>query len=126
MGSGGYGGGGRGGGGSRFNDRGGGYGDRGGFGDRGGGFGGRGGKGGKSNSDLLTLRKPKWDMNQLPKFEKNFYREHPSVQARSCEETEAFRRENSLTVSGRNAPKATQTFEEASFPGRVVGTSTNT
>uniref|UniRef100_A0A673HYC4 Uncharacterized protein n=1 Tax=Sinocyclocheilus rhinocerous TaxID=307959 RepID=A0A673HYC4_9TELE len=25
------------------------------------------------------LRKKKWDMDQLPKFEKNFYSEHPEV-----------------------------------------------
>jgi len=26
------------------------------------------------------LRKKKWDLDQLPKFEKNFYSEHPEVQ----------------------------------------------
>lgn len=114
MGSGGYGGGrggGRGGGGGRYNDRGGGYGDR------GGGYGG--GRGSKSN-DLQTLRKPKWDLNQLPKFEKNFYREHPVVQQRSEEEAEQYRRSHDLTVSGRNVPKATINFEETSFPGRIL------
>ena len=30
-----------------------------------------------------SLRKPRWDMNSLPRFEKNFYREHPAVQSRS-------------------------------------------
>lgn len=108
------GGGGGGGGGGRYNDRGGGYGDRGGS------YGGFGGRGGKSNNDSLTLRKPKWDMNQLPKFEKNFYREHPTVQARSNEEVEAYRKQHDLTVSGRNFPKATQQFDEASFPGEMT------
>ena len=28
------------------------------------------------------LRKPKWDLSTLPKFEKNFYKEHPNVTSR--------------------------------------------
>lgn len=47
--------------------------------------GGRGGGGGGKfgNQAGSTLRKPRWDMDALPRFEKNFYREHPNVQARS-------------------------------------------
>lgn len=30
-----------------------------------------------------NLRKPNWDMSRLTKFEKNFYKEHPSLTARS-------------------------------------------
>lgn len=26
------------------------------------------------------LRKKKWDLSELPKFEKNFYSEHPEIQ----------------------------------------------
>ena len=59
------------------------------YGGRGGGRGGRGGGGGfgggrkeKFSGPGSTLRKPRWDMDSLPKFEKNFYREHPNVQAR--------------------------------------------
>lgn len=29
------------------------------------------------------MRKKKWDLNELPKFEKNFYNEHPDVQRMS-------------------------------------------
>ena len=66
--------GGRGGGGGGFNS------SRGGGGMRGGG----GGRGGKfSNQPGQSLRKPRWDMNALPKFEKHLYREHPNVQRRS-------------------------------------------
>jgi hypothetical protein len=57
-------------------------GGRGGFGGGrgGGGFGGRKEKGSQPGS---TLRKPKWDMDRLQKFEKNFYVEHPRVTNRS-------------------------------------------
>lgn len=105
-----------------------GSGGRGGYGGGGGGyggggsrFGGGGGKfGGKSNSQPgASLRKPRWDIKQLPKFEKNFYREHPNAQARTFEEIEAFRAQHQLSVHGRNVPQATQTFIETSFPGEL-------
>ena len=54
--------------------------DRGGFGGGRGGFGGRKEKGSQPGA---TLRKPKWDMARLSKFEKNFYVEHPKVANRS-------------------------------------------
>jgi len=60
---------------------------------RGGGFGGgssRGGFGGsgfgaqrKNTQPGERLRKPKWDMAKMPRFEKNFYTEHPAVVNRS-------------------------------------------
>lgn len=60
--------------------------DGGGFGSRGGGGGG-GGFGGprrdKQSNVGATLKKPKWDLTRLPKFEKNFYVEHPKVKSRS-------------------------------------------
>lgn len=50
----------------------------------GGGGGGFGGKKDKlNNSPGQHLRKPKWDLDALPKFKKDFYREHPNVQNRS-------------------------------------------
>ena len=64
-------------GGGRGGDRRGGYGGGGG---RGGGGGSRGGGGrDKYDSPGSSLRKPNWDMNALPRFEKNFYREAPQV-----------------------------------------------
>lgn len=60
--------GGRGGGGGRFGM------DRGGM---------RGGKMGKGHQPGENLRKPRWDMSRLQKFEKNFYVEHPGVSSRS-------------------------------------------
>lgn len=62
----------------RRDDRGGYGGGRGGGG--GGGFGGRKDKGSQPGAGL---RKPKWDLSRLSKFEKNFYVEHPKVANRS-------------------------------------------
>ena len=66
------------GGGSRFSDR---------FG------GGGGGRGGKSSGLGDRLHKPRWDMERLTKFEKNFYHEHPQTSTRSdvsIQECEAY------------------------------------
>lgn len=128
SGGGGYGGGGYGGNG--------GYGGGGGFG--GGGFGGRGGSGGgrlmRGAFFILThtvcphcmpsglganLGKIDWDLDKLPKFEKNFYVEHPAVAARSWDEVDEFRKKHEITVVGKNVPKPVTTFEEASFPSYV-------
>jgi len=99
---------------------GGGYGG-GGYGGRGGGGGGRGfGRGkDKLSQPGQLLKKPKWDMNSLPPFEKNFYREHPRVQNRSAQEVEDFRRRKETTTEGRNVPKPVQAFDEASFPDYI-------
>merc|ERR1712179_177325 len=82
------------------------FGRKGGYGDRrGGGGGGRGGgRGGGFKKEYsgpgASLRKPRWDMNSLPRFEKNFYREHPNVQARSNAEVGAFRNSKEIAISG--------------------------
>lgn len=61
-------------------------GGRGGFGGgsfRGGGGGFSGKKDKLNNNPGQYLRKPKWDLDAMPKFKKDFYREHPNVQNRS-------------------------------------------
>lgn len=88
---------------------------------RGGGFrGGRGGGGGrggfKKEGPGSTLRKPRWDTESLPRFEKNFYREHPIVQSRSNAEVDEYRQAKEITVTGRNCPKPCQSFEETNLP----------
>ncbi|PTB81838.1 P-loop containing nucleoside triphosphate hydrolase protein [Trichoderma longibrachiatum ATCC 18648] len=115
----GYGGGGYGGG------RGGGFGGNsygGGYGGGGGGFGGGyGGGGGDRMSHLgAGLQKQDWDLSALPKFEKDFYKEHPDVTARSPTEVEAFRRKHQMTIAGRDVPKPVETFDEAGFPRYVM------
>lgn len=101
--------------------RGGGYG-----GGRGGGYGGgRGGGdfgGGSYGSSNLgaNLQKQEWDLEKLPKFEKNFYKEHPDVTARTDAEIDEFRKENKMTLAGNDIPRPVFTFDEAGFPNYVL------
>ena len=48
-----------------------------------GGFGRGGGRGGKGGSLGEGLRAPRWDLARLPKFDKHFYQESPTVTNRS-------------------------------------------
>ncbi|XP_041364476.1 ATP-dependent RNA helicase dbp2-like isoform X2 [Gigantopelta aegis] len=101
--------------------------DRGGFDRRGGGRGGmRGGSsGGRSLKGIQPgerLRKPRWDMSTLHKFEKNFYVEHPQVAARTPEDVQKFLSERDISVVGRNVPTPIFKFEEANLPDYVLHT----
>jgi len=99
------------------------YGDRRGGGGRGGGRGGRGGGGFKSkeySGPGASLRKPRWDMSSLPRFEKNFYKEGAATQARSAQDVEAYRASKEITVNGRNCPKPVQTFQELQLPDHIA------
>ncbi|XP_030636985.1 putative ATP-dependent RNA helicase DDX17 isoform X2 [Chanos chanos] len=66
------------------------------------------------------LRKKKWDLDELPKFEKNFYREHPEVQRMSQYDIEDFRRKKEITVRGSGCPKPVINFHQAQFPQYVM------
>jgi len=61
---------------------------------------------------------------QLAPFQKNFYTEHPSVQARSDGEIEAFRKKHEMTLAGMSNmaefPKPIRTFAEANFPNYIL------
>ncbi|ANB15506.1 DEAD-box ATP-dependent RNA helicase DBP2 [Sugiyamaella lignohabitans] len=119
---GGYGGGRNGGSGGRGGSGGYGSGYRGGNGG-GRGFGGRdsGYGGGDRMSNLGdNLQKQEFDLDSLPKFEKNFYQENEVVANRSDEEVAAFRKQQNMTVYGTNIPKPVETFEEAGFPPYVL------
>jgi ATP-dependent RNA helicase DDX5/DBP2 len=72
------------------------------------------------NSLGSNLRPPVWDLSTLPKFEKNFYKEHPAVTARDEKTIAEFRAKHNMTVFGNNVPKPVSTFEEASFPPYVL------
>lgn len=63
------------------------------------------------------LGRVQWDVASLPKFEKNFYKEHPNVERLSDQDVADFRAKSSITVQGRDVPKPIRTFDEASFPG---------
>ncbi|KAG7326807.1 hypothetical protein KOW79_010208 [Hemibagrus wyckioides] len=66
------------------------------------------------------LRKKKWDLSELPKFEKNFYSEHPEIQRMSQYEVEEFRRKKEITVRGSGCPKPVPNFHQAQFPQYVM------
>uniref|UniRef100_A0A8C8HXW0 RNA helicase n=1 Tax=Oncorhynchus tshawytscha TaxID=74940 RepID=A0A8C8HXW0_ONCTS len=61
------------------------------------------------------LCKKKWDLDELPKFEKNFYNENPELQRMT-----QFRRRKEITVSGTGCPRAMTGFHQAQFPQYVM------
>lgn len=103
--------------------RGGGFGDRDRDRDRGG-FGARGGGGlppKKFGNPGERLRKKKWDLSELPKFEKNFYVEHPEVARLTPYEVDELRRKKEITVRGGDVcPKPVFAFHHANFPQYVM------
>ncbi|XP_015672739.1 probable ATP-dependent RNA helicase DDX17 [Protobothrops mucrosquamatus] len=67
------------------------------------------------------LRKKKWDLNELPKFEKNFYVEHPEVARLTPYEVEELRRKKEITVRGSDGcPKPVFAFHQCNFPQYVM------
>ncbi|XP_051899377.1 probable ATP-dependent RNA helicase DDX17 isoform X4 [Pristis pectinata] len=66
------------------------------------------------------LRKKKWDLDELPKFEKNFYVEHPEVVRLSPYDVEDFRRKKEITTKGTDCPKPVFQFHQANFPSYVM------
>ncbi|MCJ1269941.1 ATP-dependent RNA helicase dbp2 [Lobaria immixta] len=85
----------------------------------GGSFGG--GAGGDKMSNLgAGLKTQLWDLATLPKFEKSFYKEDPSVSARSERDVDAFRKLKEIAVMGNHVPRPVHTFDEAGFPKYVM------
>uniref|UniRef100_A0A8D0GFC1 Probable ATP-dependent RNA helicase DDX5 n=1 Tax=Sphenodon punctatus TaxID=8508 RepID=A0A8D0GFC1_SPHPU len=66
------------------------------------------------------LTKKKWNLDELPKFEKNFYQEHPDVARRTVQEVEQYRAGKEITVKGHTCPKPIMNFYEANFPANVM------
>jgi ATP-dependent RNA helicase DDX5/DBP2 len=66
------------------------------------------------------LKTQNWDLATMPKFEKSFYKEDPIITARSSREVDEFRRQQEITVQGKNVPRPVETFDEAGFPGYVM------
>ncbi|KAK9362317.1 P-loop containing nucleoside triphosphate hydrolase protein [Lipomyces starkeyi] len=99
----------------------GGYGSRGGdsHGSRGGSS--FGGSGGDRMSNLgASLKKQDWNLDTLPRFEKNFYKENPNVTARSLQHIDQFRTDKKMIVKGNDVPRPVETFDEAGFPSYVI------
>ncbi|CAD0046877.1 unnamed protein product [Aureobasidium pullulans] len=92
-----------------------------------GGFGGGsygGGQGGDRMGQLgAGLKNQQWDMTSLPKFEKSFYKEAPTVAERTQAEVDEFRKTHQIAIQGKNVPKPVETFDEAGFPGYVINES---
>uniref|UniRef100_A0A8C3A7S7 RNA helicase n=1 Tax=Cyclopterus lumpus TaxID=8103 RepID=A0A8C3A7S7_CYCLU len=82
--------------------------------------GGGGGGGGKFGNPGERLRKKQWNMDELPKFEKNFYQQHPDVARRSPQDVEQYRRSKVITFKGRECPNPIAKFHEAAFPSYVM------
>lgn len=57
---------------------------------------------------------------RLPKFEKNFYIEHPAVASRSARDADEWRRSVGIVIQGEGIPKPVLTFDEASMPEYVL------
>ncbi|KAM3598953.1 uncharacterized protein V6R79_024657 [Siganus canaliculatus] len=66
------------------------------------------------------LRKKRWDLDELPKFEKNFYSEHSELQRLSQFDVEEYRRKKEITVRGTGCPKPVTGFHQAQFPQYVM------
>ncbi|XP_033826635.1 probable ATP-dependent RNA helicase DDX5 isoform X1 [Periophthalmus magnuspinnatus] len=79
-----------------------------------------GGGGGKFGNPGERLRKKHWNLDELPKFEKNFYQQHPDVNRRSMQEVQQYRDSKTITVKGRDCPNPIIKFPEASFPSYVM------
>lgn len=62
------------------------------------------------------LRKKKWNLEELPKFEKNFYTEHLEIQHTSHYEVEEFRKKKEITIRGNGCSKPVTAFHHAQFP----------
>ncbi|KAL9613674.1 MAG: hypothetical protein Q9167_001803 [Letrouitia subvulpina] len=86
----------------------------------GGSYGDFGGSGDKMANLGAGLKEQHFDISTLPKFEKSFYKEDPSVSSRSDREVETFRKSKEITVQGRTVPRPVQTFDEAGFPKYVM------
>ena len=78
------------------------------------------GGGSKYNDGELGSRLPTQNWQETIKFEKNFYKEHPSVASMSEMDVMKFRKLKDITISGTEVPKPIRSFEESSFPGKIL------
>lgn len=53
----------------------------------------------------VKLRDIDWDLGNLPRFEKNFYVEHPDVIERSQQHAERWRATKHIHIVGKGIPK---------------------
>merc|ERR1719211_810126 len=68
----------------------------------------------------MKLRAPDWSRVDLPQFQKNFYQEHPQVQALSEQDVASWRQKHEMIVTGNNIPRPVQSFAQANFPAYIL------
>ncbi|XP_072319926.1 probable ATP-dependent RNA helicase DDX17 [Eucyclogobius newberryi] len=68
------------------------------------------------------LRKKRWNLDELPKFEKNFYNENHEVQRMSQYDVDEFRGKKEITLRGSGCPRPVTGFHQAQFPQYVMDT----
>ncbi|CAG5928961.1 unnamed protein product [Menidia menidia] len=78
------------------------------------------GSGMKFGNPGERLRKKKWNLDELPKFEKNFYTEHIEVQQVALFDVDEYRRKKEITIRGTGCPKPVTAFHHAQFPQYVI------
>ncbi|XP_011168950.1 DEAD-box ATP-dependent RNA helicase 20 isoform X2 [Solenopsis invicta] len=66
------------------------------------------------------LKKPNWDMQNMPPLKKNFYDPHHNVLNRTPDEISKYYAGKEITVKGNNTPFPVQAFEESNFPDYVM------
>ncbi|XP_034933995.1 ATP-dependent RNA helicase dbp2-like [Chelonus insularis] len=66
------------------------------------------------------LRKPRWDLNNLLPFRKDFYQPHPNVVSRNPHVVDSYRSSREITVKGSGIPAPSIYFEEGGFPDYVM------
>ncbi|QPG73966.1 ATP-dependent RNA helicase dbp2 [Brettanomyces nanus] len=81
-------------------------------------------RGGRNNYDEHELgsglQKQEWDLDTMPKFEKDFYKEDPVVAGMTEEAIAKFRKDNEMSIFGKDVPRPISTFDEAGFPDYVL------
>jgi len=83
-------------------------------------------KGGRNEFGIIFgqagagLRRVDWSREDLPHFQKNFYREHASVNKMSDNDVKQWREENSICVIGKDIPKPICAFDQTGFPEYIM------
>lgn len=63
---------------------------------------------------------PHWERIELQPFVKDFFRENAATADRLSRDVDAYRRSNSIAVTGSEVPKPILSIEEASLPQHIV------
>ena len=70
--------------------------------------------------DTRDIPTPKWNLAELPKFEKCFYKEHPITASRPKSEVDGFRAFHRMTLSGDKIPSPILSFSELCLPEYIL------